>query len=164
MLKSHIILTAIGLLFVSAGSLRADAGKPGHTHDQVSFSAGEPGDPKKPAQVIQIIMRENVADGRMLFIPDRIEVRKGDQVRFILRNNGLIDHEFILATTEENSKHAEEMRRYPDMEHDEPNARRLKPKQTTDIVWKFTKAGEFEFGCLIPGHPEAGMLGKVVVK
>ena len=29
---------------------------------------------------------------------------------------------------------------------------------------RFTKAEEFEFACLIPGHREAGMHGKVIVK
>ena len=56
------------------------------------------------------------------------------------------------------------MAKNPDMEHDDPNAKRLAPKKTGEIVWKFTKAGEFDFSCLIPGHREAGMFGKIVVK
>ena len=32
------------------------------------------------------------------------------------------------------------------------------------VVWQFTRAGEFQFGCLVPGHFEAGMVGKVTVK
>ena len=107
-------------------------------------------------------MREG--DGKMMFVPDRIEVKSGEQIRFMLQNNGELDHEFVLATTEENLKHAEEMKKNPDMEHDDPNAKRVKPKKTSEIVWRFTKAGEFEFGCLIPGHREAGMLGKIIVK
>jgi uncharacterized cupredoxin-like copper-binding protein len=133
----------------------------GLAHD-LSYSAGEPGDPKQPAQVILVIMREG--DGKMMYIPNRIELRRGQQVRFILRNNGLLPHEFILATSEENIKHGEEMRKHPDMEHDDPNAKRLEPKQTAEILWKFTKAGQFEFGCLIPGHREAGMTGIIIVK
>ena len=100
----------------------------------------------------------------MLYFPDRIEVRKGEQIRFILQNTGELDHEFLLATTEENLKHAEVMKKYPDMEHDDPNGKRLKPKGKSEIVWRFTKAGEFEYGCLIPGHREAGMIGKIIVK
>ena len=30
--------------------------------------------------------------------------------------------------------------------------------------WEFTKAGEFYYGCLMPGHFEAGMIGKVIVR
>jgi len=127
-----------------------------------NFSAGEPGDPKKSSRPILITAIEK--DGRMVFIPHRIEVRRGEQVKFIIRNAGETDHEFILATTQENLKHAEEMRKNPDMEHDEPNGKKMKPKQTAEIVWKFTKAGTFEYGCLIPGHHEAGMHGTIIVK
>lgn len=147
-------------LAATIGSAAAAPGAPGHSHE--TFSAGEPGNPKRPAQVVLVVMREG--DGKMMFIPDRLEIRKGDQVRFILRNNGLLEHEFVLATTEENIKHAEEMKKNPDMEHDDPNAKRVAPKKTAELVWKFTKAGQFEYGCLIPGHREAGMTGIIVVK
>ena len=135
-------------------------GAPGHSHE--TFTAGEPGDPKKPARVVQITMKEE--DGKMLFIPDRVEVRKGEQIKFVLRNNGELAHEFMLASKAENDKHAELMKKYPDMEHDDPNGKTLQTKKSTDLVWKFTKAGEFEFACLIAGHREAGMHGKVIVK
>jgi uncharacterized cupredoxin-like copper-binding protein len=131
-------------------------------HDQPHFSAGEPGDPKKPARVVNVTMRE--IDGKMTFVPARIEVRRGEQVRFLLRNAGELDHEFLLATTEENLKHAEEMKKNPEMEHDEPNGKRVAPKKSDQLVWRFSKRGEFEYGCLIPGHREAGMTGIVVVK
>ena len=156
----QIIGTAVTIVFLLTGDAWSDAGGAGHGHG--NFSAGEPGNPKRPAQTILVIMRE--ADGKMLFIPDRIEVRKGEQVRFILRNNGHLEHEFVLATTEENIKHAEEMKKNPEMEHDDPNARRVAPRKTDEIIWRFTKAGQFEFGCLIPGHREAGMTGTIVVK
>ena len=70
-------------------------------------------------------MREG--DGKMMFVPDKVEVRKGEQIRFMLRNDGVLEHEFMLATTEENLKHAELMKKFPDMEHDDPNGKRLKP-------------------------------------
>ena len=152
---------------VSAALLAAVAvASPGHGpggHGHAAETAyGKPGDPKKPARVVNVVMRE--ADGKMLFTPDRIEVRRGEQVKFMLRNNGEIDHEIVIATLEENLKHAIEMQKNPDMEHDDPNAKRLAPKKTGEIVWHFTKAGEFDFSCLIPGHREAGMTGKVIVK
>jgi uncharacterized cupredoxin-like copper-binding protein len=100
----------------------------------------------------------------MLFVPDRITVRKGEQIRFKLRNNGAVDHEFVVATLEANLRHMKEMEKNPDMEHDDPNARRLKPKATAELVWHFTRAGTFDFSCLIPGHREAGMFGTVIVE
>jgi uncharacterized cupredoxin-like copper-binding protein len=161
MSKSAVIAAAAAIIIAVAPAALADKGAPGHSHDQ-GFSAGEPGNPKRPARVVNVTMRES--DGKMVFIPDRVEIRRGEQVRFVLRNNGELEHEFVLATEAENIKHAELMQKFPEMEHDDPNAKRLKPKATNEIVWRFTKRGEFEFACLIPGHREAGMLGKIVVK
>jgi uncharacterized cupredoxin-like copper-binding protein len=127
-----------------------------------AYPAGEPGDPAKPARIVHVTMTE--ADGEMLFLPNRIEIKKDEQVKFMLRNNGELDHEFILGTTAENLKHAESMKRNPDMEHDDPNGKRVAPKKTDQIVWRFTQVGEFEYSCLIPGHREAGMIGTIVVK
>lgn len=159
---SKFPLIAVTAITLSIGTVAAfaAAGPPGHSHE--GFSAGEPGNPKKPSRVVLVTMREG--DGTMTYTPEKVEVKKGEQIKFVIRNNGELDHEFILATTQENLKHAEEMKKNPEMEHDDPNAQRLTPKQAKEIVWKFTKAGTFEFGCLIPGHREAGMIGKVIVK
>jgi uncharacterized cupredoxin-like copper-binding protein len=151
--------TFVSIIAVVGPAFAGPGGK-GHSHE--TFSAGEPGDPKKPARIIQVTMREG--DGKMTYLPDRLEVKRGEQVRFMIQNNGLLDHEFILATTDENLKHAEEMKKNPEMEHDDPNAKRVTPGKNSQIVWKFTKAGQFEFGCLIPGHREAGMTGTIIVK
>jgi len=122
------------------------------------YSAGEPGDPKKPAREIVVLMNE------MDYTPATIEVKRGEQVRFVVRNVGTEAHEFLLATTAENLKHSEAMKKNPDMEHDEPNGLRLAAKKSGEILWKFSKAGTFEYSCLIPTHREFGMIGKVVVK
>ncbi len=162
---NRAVIVASGLILAAftSGVALAGPGEKGHSHSHDSgFAAGEPGDPKKPARIVQITMNEG--DGKMMFLPDRVEIKRGEQVKFLLRNNGALDHEFILATSAENMKHAEEMKKNPEMEHDDPNAKRLTPKKTNEIVWRFTKAGQFEYGCLIPGHREAGMIGTVQVK
>jgi uncharacterized cupredoxin-like copper-binding protein len=166
MVKRAHIVAAAGIVVTSAAAIFAtEIGMPiaAFAHeDRGHFSAGEPGDPKKPARTIKVIMRE---DGKkMAFDPARITVRKGEQIRFVLENDGTDDHEFVLATAVENRKHAELMKKFPDMEHDDPNAKRLAVGEHGEILWKFTKAGTFEFACLIPGHREAGMLGKVIVR
>lgn len=130
----------------------------GHNHGQESFAAGEPGNAKKPSRTIEVQMSE------MEYTPSRIEVKRGEQIRFVIRNVGKEDHEFLLATTEENLKHAEVMKKNPKMEHDEPNGVRLAPSKSAEIVWKFTKAGTFEYSCLIPDHRDYGMIGRIVVK
>ena len=158
----HLTLAALAGTLISGSALAAPGGAAGHSHSHETFSAGEPGNPKRPARTIQIIMREG--DGKMLYAPERLEIKRGEQVLFIIVNNGVLDHEFILATTEENLKHAEEMKKNPEMEHDDPNAKRVAPKKKREILWRFTKAGQFEYGCLIPGHREAGMTGFITVK
>lgn len=160
--RLHLSSSILISVAVFAAPVAASPGAAEHSHHATGFSAGEPGNSKKPARVIHITMQESA--GKMVFVPERIEVRKGEQVKFVLRNSGELDHEFVLATTVENVKHAEEMKKNPDMEHDDPNAKRIAPKKTGEIIWKFTKRGRFEYGCLIPGHREAGMTGIVIVK
>lgn len=148
--------------FSFAPSAMAGPGDAGHGHG-AEFSAGQPGDPKKPARIVPVTMKETV-DGKMVYFPDKVEVKKGEQVRFVITNAGEIPHEFVLASVEENLKHAEMMKKFPEMEHDEPNSKTLQPKAKTELFWRFSKAGTFEFACLIPGHREAGMIGNVGVK
>ncbi len=155
MTRSSLMAASVALFLGPAMFIAA-------AHESEHFSAGEPGNPKKPARIKQVTMREG--DGRMLFIPDRIDIHKGEQIRFIIRNNGALKHEFTLASVQDNDKHAELMKKYPDMEHDDPNAKSVDPGKTAEILWRFSKAGEFEFACLIPGHREAGMHGFVRVK
>ncbi|HEX2135590.1 MAG TPA: cupredoxin family protein [Microvirga sp.] len=161
MSRTVTLVGALGAVAASAALAVAAPGAPGHSHR--TFAAGAPGDPKKPARVIEVTMKET-EDGKMIYAPDRIEVRKGEQVKFVLKNAGGTDHEFMLDSVANNAKHKVEMEKNPDMEHDDPNGKRLAPGKSSELVWRFTKAGEFEFACLIPGHYEAGMKGTVVVK
>ena len=162
-LKHFTVLAAL-LSMTFAGSAMAGAGAPGHSHgangEELPF--GKPGNPKLPARIIKITMAEG--DGSMSFSPAVVEVKKGERVRFVIENHGELDHELVLATLEMNLAHKIEMEKNPDMEHDDPNAKRIGPKKSSEIVWMFSKSGEFDFSCLIPGHREAGMHGKVVVK
>jgi uncharacterized cupredoxin-like copper-binding protein len=126
------------------------------------FSAGEPGNPREPSRIVNVTMTEE--GKRMLFDPSVIEVRLGEQVRFLLFNDGAEYHEFVLATHRENQQHAELMKKSPNMEHNDPNAKRLSGLSSGELLWKFTRRGEFEYACLIPGHFQAGMHGKIIVK
>jgi len=153
---------AVGALALSTSLALAGPGASGHSHR--TFAAGEPGDPNKPvARTIEVTMQET-GDAKMLFVPDRVEVKRGEQVKFVLKNVGKVEHEFMLDSVANNAKHKIAMEKNPDMEHDDPNGRRLNPDGSAEIVWRFTKAGTFEFACLIPGHYESGMKGAVVVR
>jgi uncharacterized cupredoxin-like copper-binding protein len=119
---------------------------------------GVAGDPKAAKRVIQVGM----TDG-MRFTPDRIEVRQGETVRFVIRNTGHVMHEFVLGTKPDLDEHAALMVKFPGMEHDEPYMAHVGPGKTGEIVWHFNRAGDFDFACLIAGHYQAGMVGKIKV-
>ena len=151
------------LAFLSAGGAIADPQTDQHHHHGVEhFAAGEPGIPAELSRMIDVTMGER--DGKMFYSPDKIEVREGETIQFSIHNKGELDHEFVLATANEDLGHAKAMEMNPEMAHQEPNARRVAPQQTATIIWKFTKPGQFEFACLIPGHRDAGMLGLLEVK
>jgi uncharacterized cupredoxin-like copper-binding protein len=119
---------------------------------------GIAGDAKNVKRSIQVGMADN-----MRFTPDRMEVRLGETIRFVVRNTGKVMHEFVIGTKAENAKHAEWMVKFPNMEHDEPYMAHVPPGKTGEIVWTFNRAGEFEFACLIAGHFQAGMVGTILV-
>ena len=122
-------------------------------------SFGREGDPKRATRTVRVGMADT-----MRFDPAELAVKSGETVRFIVRNNGKVLHEMVIGTMKELKEHAEVMKKHPGMEHDEPYMAHVEPGKTQTIVWQFTKPGEFFYGCLIPGHFEAGMVGKVTVK
>jgi len=99
----------------------------------------------------------------MRFVPERIDVRLNETVRFALRNSGKLMHEFVIGTKAENEAHAALMMKFPGMEHDEPYMAHVAPGKSGEIVWTFNRAGTFEFACLIAGHYQAGMAGSITV-
>ena len=73
-------------------------------------------------------------------------------------------HELVIGTRQELDEHATLMAKFPGMEHDEPYMAHVAPGKTGALVWNFNRVGEFDFACLIPGHYQAGMVGKINVK
>ena len=120
---------------------------------------GRAGDPKAVKRTMKIAMGD-----AMRFSPATLSIKRGETVRFIVRNDGKLLHEMVLGTPEELAKHAELMRKFPDMEHDEPHMVHVKPGRSEELVWQFNRPGEFRFACLLPGHYEAGMTGTITVR
>src|SRR5258708_21845481 len=81
--------------------------------DHAKFSAGQPGDPNKPARTIHVLMRDDGNEQNMRFEPALITVRKGEQIRFLLENGGTERHEVLLPPVAENQRHAEVLRTLP---------------------------------------------------
>lgn len=100
----------------------------------------------------------------MRFVPDRVEVRRGQTVRFVVVNEGRLKHEFVIGTEAALAAHATLMEKFPDMEHDEPWMAHVDPGKRAEVVWTFNRPGRFAYACLIAGHYTAGMTGTLIVK
>ena len=151
------VASRLPALLVALAAFAASA----HDHHH-AYKAGEPGNAAKPARTVEVTAAEG--DGSMSFTPARVEIARGEQVRFVIKNAGALAHEFVLGAKAENAEHAKMMAEMPDMKHDDPNAVTVAPGKSATLVWRFSKPGAFEFACLIPGHYEAGMHGAAVVK
>ena len=119
---------------------------------------GIAGTAQAATRTIEIGMSDN-----MRFTPDQIEVKKGETVRFVHTNKGQVMHEFVLGTKAELDAHAALMKKFPTMEHDEPYMAHVPPGKQGEIIWTFNRVGRFDFACLLPGHYEAGMVGRIKV-
>ena len=119
---------------------------------------GIAGDAKSVKQVITLTMNDS-----MRFTPSAITVRLGETVRFIVKNQGKQMHEMVIGTKKELDAHAALMVKFPNMEHDEPYMAHVASGKSQNLIWTFNRAGEFDFACLIAGHYQAGMVGKITV-
>ena len=149
---------ALLVLALSGAAFASGNHAGGHGHGDEETAIGKPGVVSKVSRTIAIEMSDN-----MRYTPADIRVKQGETVRFMVKNNGQVKHEMSLGTEKELLEHLEVMRKFPDMEHDEPSKVTLAPGKQGEIVWQFTKAGSVNFACLMPGHYEGGMKGAVKV-
>lgn len=147
-MKVSTMVSALVLVLSAATAAAADGG----------HASGAPGDPSKVSRTIDVEMKDS-----MQFIPDSIEVKSGETIRFLLRNTGKLEHEMVLGASKELKEHAEMMRKHPGMKHAHPNQATVGPGGTGELVWRFTRPGTVGFACTIPGHIEGGMVGKIRV-
>jgi len=127
--------------------------------DDTQHDWGRAGDPRRVQRTVELAM-----DDRMRFVPALLRVRLGETLRLRVRNQGALLHELVIGTESELDAHAELMRRHPGMEHDAPYMAHVAPRRQGEIVWHFNRRGQFHFGCLLPGHWEAGMRGRIHVE
>ena len=132
----------------------------GHQHSDPALAAiGVPGQAERVTRSVAIDMSD-----AMRFAPSSVVVRKGETVRFVVSNSGKVRHEFVLGSAQALKAHDALMKKFPEMEHDEPNMVSVEPGKTGSVVWRFTTAGTVDFACLQPGHFDAGMKGRVTVE
>jgi uncharacterized cupredoxin-like copper-binding protein len=142
---------AAAALALLAPAAFADAG---HMH-----ALGKPGEAKNVTRTLEVTMND-----QMRYSPASIQLKRHETIRFIVKNVGEMKHEMVLGTDQDLKAHAVLMQKFPEMEHDDPNAVAVEPGKTGEMIWQFTRAGNFKFACLQPGHYEAGMVGKVTVQ
>nr|WP_139317818.1 cupredoxin family protein [Pseudomonas sp. PA1(2017)] len=119
---------------------------------------GIPGDAAEATRTVHIRMND-----QMRFVPDRLEVKAGETVRLVLHNDGQLLHEFVLGDKAQLDEHAAMMLRQPNMAHTGMDMLHVQPGEEGEVTWTFDRAGTFDFACLIAGHYQAGMVGKVAV-
>lgn len=146
------ILLAIVFAHLASGAIA-------HDDEHPDAAYGRPGDGAKASRTVAIDMSDS-----MRFMPALITVRKGETIRFVLTNSGKVKHEMVLGSSKELKEHAALMRKFPEMQHADPNGVSVDPGKTGALIWQFTRAGTFDFACLQPGHLEAGMRGKIAVR
>lgn len=163
-MKRKAAMTATLTMALSlCGSLALAHGNEDHTrHAGPAKKEQQPwgiaGDLKDARRTIMIAMTDD-----MRFTPPRIEVKQGETVRFVVRNKGKVLHEMVIGDRKTLDEHAALMARFPNMEHDEPYMAHVASGKEGTLVWNFNRAGDFDFACLIPGHYQAGMVGKIKV-
>ena len=159
--RPHLRVThiAAATLLAMSSSLALAGGNPGHGHAHSDNSAiGAPGLASKVNRTVQVDMSDS-----MRFTPSSLDVKQGETIRFVVKNSGQVKHEFVLGTEADLKEHYEVMKKFPEMEHADPNMVSVDPGKTGELIWQFTKAGLVDFACLHPGHYEAGMKGSVKV-
>lgn len=149
-----------------------------------AFAFGQPAAASQASRSIEIVM------GDMNFDPKTIQIKAGESVRFVLVNKGQLLHEFNLGDAAMHASHQQEMLQMQQsgmltptgikemshdvagmdhaamghgMQHDDPNSVLVEPGKTAELTWTFSKATALEFACNIPGHYQAGMVGKLTV-
>lgn len=169
-----LVLGAMPLVALAGGDHAGGHGSHGghdmekmeHTHDMSGMShdsheadAGRSGYPARVSRSIEVTMADT-----MRFAPDQMNFNAGETVRFAVSNAGKIRHEMVIGSVVELQEHAEMMRKMPAMQHTDPNMISLAPGESGELIWQFDRPGTYEFACLVPGHLEAGMTGRVDVK
>ncbi len=107
-------------------------------------------------------------DDKMRFTPKTVDVKAGESIRFVVHNGGAVPHEFVLGSAKDIAEHAELMRqiaagKQAEHSHGGGAALSVAAGQMGELVVTFAEPGAVEMACLVPGHYEAGMRGRINV-
>lgn len=153
-MRKHI---AVFFSILTFWVVSVSAGLNHNHHGANPSSIGKPGDPANATRTIEI----KAIDNR--FLPAKINVKQGETIRFLVKNEGMRRHEMVIDTMENLKKHAQMMRSNPGFTSDDPNYVDMLPNEQKEFVWHFTESGIVNFACGYPGHFK-GMRGKIYVE
>ena len=150
-----------------------------------TYAFGQPAPAAKATRTVEVLM------GDISFNSKSLDIKAGETVRFVLINKGQLLHEFNLGDAAMHARHQQEMLQMQksgmltptgksasatmdhaamghgshgsSMKHDDPNSMLVEPGKTAELTWTFSKASTLEFACNVPGHYQAGMVGKLTV-
>ena len=94
------------------------------------------------------------------FDPGSIAAASGETVRFVIRNDDPIDHEFILGDDRVQRIHE---RGTEAVHPPKPDEVSVPPGTTVETTYTFGERGALTFACHLPGHVAYGMRGTVTV-
>lgn len=158
-LVAALALLTTPLSFAHGDSSHAPAAHANHSAPVAETAFGRLGDPKRVSRTITVDMTDN-----MRFTPGVLKVQRGETVRLNVVNKGRVLHELVLGTQADIHGHRQAMKKHPGMVHEQPQSAHVAAGSRGEVVWQFTEPGEVRFACLLPGHFEAGMAGKVMVE
>ncbi|MFO1086497.1 MAG: hypothetical protein U1E21_18215 [Reyranellaceae bacterium] len=148
------------------GVLALAAAAPASAHGPKP-SGGKPGDPAKVTRTIEVVCIDNA------FSLKSLDVRDGETVRFVVRNDGIDPHELTIGTVAEHAEHRRHMKEMLDRQKKGGHAGHsmadmaheggvwVDPGKKATFVWTFARTADLEFACNIPGHYEDGMKGPI---
>jgi uncharacterized cupredoxin-like copper-binding protein len=89
-----------------------------------------------------------------------LRVRQGSTVRFLIRNDDPIHHEFIVGDARVHARHQQGSETvHPPV----PGEVSVGPGEIGETFYRFDKPGRYLFACHLPGHFAFGMKGWVIV-
>ena len=97
------------------------------------------------------------------FAPALLEVSAGETVRFVVINDGSLDHEFHIGDEIAQGAHAQEMSSTGGRLQHSASGLGIKPRQREALVFTFAGAGSLIVGCHIPGHYGGGMKATIAI-
>ncbi|WP_252275544.1 cupredoxin domain-containing protein [Pseudomonas subflava] len=157
---SCALLCVLSLPALAAGD---HGGHGSHAHgEQAASSFGQPAAAGQATRTVEVVL------GDMYYRPDSLEVQAGETVRFVLKNEGKLPHEFSLGDAASHAEHQQQMLAMQQMGHgmlhEDATTASVAPGERAELTWTFAEAGTLQFACNIPGHYQAGMVGELRVK